>query len=133
MTGFVTLAIALSGVIVLGYVIVKYGPKSTWLQKFRNLATTADTTFYASAQALLIGKRGITQTMLRPAGIVLVDDRKVDAVTNGEFIAPGTAVSVIQMTGNRVVVQAINEETVTQHDEHTPEHGDSFGGRLPKN
>jgi membrane-bound serine protease (ClpP class) len=129
---FVTLAIALSGVIVLGYVIVKYGPKATWLQKFRNMATTADTTFYASAQALLIGKRGITQTMLRPAGIVLVDDRKIDAVTNGEFISPGTAVSVIQMTGNRVIVQALDEETVTQHDEHTPEHGDTFGGRLPK-
>ncbi len=130
---FVTLAIALSGVLVLGFLIVKYGPKAEWLQKFRLLATTADTTFYATEQSLLIGKHGITQTMLRPAGIVLVEDRKIDAVTNGEFIAPGTAVSVIQMTGNRVVVQAINEEAVTQHDTLTPEHGDSFGGRLPKN
>jgi membrane-bound serine protease (ClpP class) len=130
---FVTLAIALSGVIVLGYLIVKYGPKAEWLQKFRLLATTADTTFYATEQSLLIGRRGITQTMLRPAGIVLVEDRKIDAVTNGEFIAPGTAVSIIQMTGNRVVVQAIDEEVVTQHDEHTTPHGDSFGGRLPKN
>ncbi len=130
---FVTLAISLSGVIVLGFLIVKYGPKATWLQKFRLLATTADTTFYANEQSLLIGKRGITQTMLRPAGIVLIEDRKIDAVTGGEFIAPGTTVSVIQMRGSRAVVQAINEETVTQHDEHTPEHGDSFGGRLPRN
>src|ERR1019366_9168647 len=45
---FVTLAISLSGVIVLGYLIVKYGPKAVWLQKFRLLATTADTTFYAT-------------------------------------------------------------------------------------
>ena len=30
---FVTLAISLSGVIVLGYLIVKYGPKATWLQE----------------------------------------------------------------------------------------------------
>jgi membrane-bound serine protease (ClpP class) len=130
---FVTLAISLSGVIVLGFLIVKYGPKAEWLQKFRLLATTADTTFYATEQTLLIGKHGITQTMLRPAGIVLVEDRKIDAVTGGEFIAPGTTVSVIQMRGSRAVVQAINEEVVTQHDEHTPEHGDSFGGRLPRN
>jgi membrane-bound serine protease (ClpP class) len=127
---FVTLAIALSGVIVLGFLIVKYGPKSTWLQKFRNLATTADTGFYATEGALLIGKQGITQTMLRPAGIVLLDNRKIDAVTGGEFIAPGTTVSVIQMRGSRAVVQAVNEETVTQHDEQTPEHGDAFGGRI---
>ncbi len=127
---FVTLAIALSGVIVLGYLIVKYGPKSTWLQKFRNLATTADTGFYATEQGLLIGKSGIAQTMLRPAGIVLLENRKIDAVTNGEFISPGTPVSVIQMRGSRAVVQAAAGETVTQHDEHTPEHGDSFGGRI---
>ena len=130
---FVTLAISLSGVIVLGYLIVKYGPKATWLQKFRNLATTADTAFYATEGTLLLGKKGITQTMLRPAGIVLLDNRKIDAVTGGEFIAPGTTVSVIQMRGSRAVVQAIDEEIVTQHDEQTPEHGDSFGGRLPRN
>ena len=129
---FVTLAIALVGVIVLGYLIIKYGPKATWLQKFRNLSTTADTEFYATEQSLIIGKHGIAQTMLRPAGIVLLDNRKIDAVTNGEFISPGTAVTVTQMRGNRPVVQTVEEGTVTQHDEHSPEHGDSFGGRLPK-
>jgi membrane-bound ClpP family serine protease len=70
--------------------------------------------------------------MLRPAGIVLLDNRKIDAVTNGEFISPGTPVAVTQMRGSRAVVQAIEEEAVTQHDEHVPEHGDTFGGRLPK-
>jgi len=129
---FVTLAIALSGVIVLGYLIVKYGPKSVWLQKFRNLATTADTAFYAT-DALIIGKSGIAQTMLRPAGIVLIDDRKIDAVTNGEFISPGTTVSVVQMRGSRAVVQAAGEAAVMQTDAESPELGDTFGGRLPRN
>ncbi|HZK77146.1 MAG TPA: NfeD family protein [Candidatus Kapabacteria bacterium] len=131
---FVTLAFSLSGVIVLGYLIVKYGPKAVWLQKFRNLSTTADTAFYATEESQIIGKRGITQTMLRPAGIVLLEeDRKIDAVTNGEFISPGTPVTVTQMRGSRAVVQAVSEEAVLQHDERTPEHGDSFGGRLPRN
>ena len=130
---FLTLAVSLVGVIVLGYLIVKYAPKAAWLQKFRNLTTTADTSFYATAQAVLIGKHGIAQTMLRPAGIVLLEDRKIDAVTNGEFIAPGTAVTVTQMRGNRAVVTAVQEETVTQQDAHTPELGDAFGGRLPRN
>ncbi len=130
---FVTLAISLTGVIVLGYLVIKYGPEATWLQKFRNLSSTADTTFYKTEQASIIGKRGIAQSMLRPAGIVLLEDRKIDAVTHGEFISPGTPVTVMQMRGNRAVVQAVNEETVTQHDTQTPELGDSFGGRLPRN
>ncbi len=129
---FVTLAISLTGVIVLGYLIIKYGPKSTWLQKFRNNATTADTAFYATDSALIIGRQGITQTMLRPAGIVLLGDRKVDAVTNGEFLSPGTPVSVIRMSGSRAVVQAVDEDAVMQHDDQSPENGDSFGGRLPR-
>ncbi len=131
---FVTLAISLTGVIVLGYLIIKYGPETTWLQKFRNLSTTADTGFYKTEESHIIGKRGVTQTMLRPAGIVLLEeDRKIDAVTDGEFISPGTPVTVTRMRGSRAVVQAVNEETVIQHDIQTPEHGDSFGGRLPRN
>ncbi|HEY3876807.1 MAG TPA: ATP-dependent Clp protease proteolytic subunit [Candidatus Kapabacteria bacterium] len=142
---FVTLAISLSGVIVLGYLIIKYAPKSTWLQKFRNLSTTADTAFYGTEQSILIGKHGIAQTMLRPAGIVLMrmtegEDRPIDAVTNGEFIAPGTEVSVLQMRGNRPVVRAVAETVVRQQDEPSPEDrspvpesGDAFGGRLPRN
>ena len=130
---FVTLAIALSGVIVLGYLIVKYGPKAEWLQKFRLMATTADTTFFTAEQALVIGKRGIAQTMLRPAGIIMIEDRKIDAVTGGEFISPGTTVTVTRMSGNRAVVQAVDEIAVMQTDDQSPEKGDAFGGRLPRN
>ncbi|HWF44647.1 MAG TPA: NfeD family protein, partial [Candidatus Kapabacteria bacterium] len=130
---FVTLAISLVGVIVLGFLIVKYAPKATWLAKFRNESTTADTGFYAVEQAEIIGKRGVTQTMLRPAGIVLLEDRKIDAVTNGEFIEPGTAVTVLRVAGNRAIVRAIDEAAVMQTEERSPERGDAFGGRLPRN
>ena len=130
---FVTLAIAMVGVIVFGYLIIKYAPKATWLNKFRNNATTADTGFYATEEALVIGKQGVAQTMLRPGGLVLIGERKIDAVTNGEFISPGTPVSVIRMSGSRAVVQAVEDAVVTQHDEESPEMGDSFGGRLGRN
>jgi len=130
---FTTLAIALVGVIVLGYLIIKYGPKSTWLRRFRNEETTADTSFYATESAILIGKHGLAQTMLRPAGIVTIDNRKVDAVTNGEFISPGTSVTVLQMRGNRAVVRADEDRSVMQTNEAGRDSGDAFGGRLPKN
>jgi membrane-bound serine protease (ClpP class) len=124
---FVTLAIALVGVIVLGFVIVKYGPKATWLRKFRNEAFTADTGFYAE-KARIIGQRGTALTMLRPAGIVMLGDVKIDAVTSGAFIEPGTAVEVTMMRGNRAVVAATEEQVHEASPTH--DHGDAFGGRI---
>lgn len=124
---FVTLAIALSGMIVLGFLIIKYAPKATWLRKFRNEAVTADTGFYAE-KARIVGQRGTTLTMLRPAGIVMIGDTKIDAVTSGAFIEQGTAVEVTMLRGNRAVVEAIEEsthETAASHDS-----GDAFGGRI---
>ncbi|MBU0754791.1 MAG: hypothetical protein KJ645_06595 [Planctomycetes bacterium] len=53
----------------------------------------------------LIGKRGETLTSLHPTGIALIDDRRVDVVTRGEMIDKETAVQVIKVEGNRIVVE----------------------------
>jgi membrane-bound serine protease (ClpP class) len=54
-----------------------------------------------------LGKEGQTQTDLRPAGIVLIDGRKVDVVTAGESIEKGSRVRVSRVEGNRIVVRAV--------------------------
>ncbi len=53
----------------------------------------------------LVGKTGKTVTVLRPAGCVLVDGRRFDVVSNGEFIEPDTDVVVTEVEGNRIVVK----------------------------
>jgi membrane-bound ClpP family serine protease len=45
-------------------------------------------------------------TVLRPSGKAQFADHVVDVVTEGEFIAPQTAVTVIQTDGMRVVVKS---------------------------
>jgi membrane-bound serine protease (ClpP class) len=55
----------------------------------------------------LRGKEGRAHTDLRPAGIVIVDGRKIDVVTSGESIPRGSRVRVEQVEGNRIVVRAI--------------------------
>ncbi|WP_432776727.1 nodulation protein NfeD [Brevibacillus gelatini] len=52
----------------------------------------------------LAGKTGIALTPLRPAGVVKVEGKRVDAVSAGGFIDPGTAIVVVQVEGTRVVV-----------------------------
>jgi membrane-bound serine protease (ClpP class) len=60
---------------------------------------------FATALALAPGMQGIAVTVLRPSGKARFADHVVDVVTEGEFIAPQTPVTVIQTDGMRVVVK----------------------------
>ncbi len=55
----------------------------------------------------LLNCEGITETSLRPAGYALINDERVDVITNGEMLAEHTPVKVIEVEGNRVVVEKI--------------------------
>ncbi|HEX4696440.1 MAG TPA: NfeD family protein [Candidatus Udaeobacter sp.] len=61
---------------------------------------------FATALALTPGAEGTAVTVLRPSGKARFADHVVDVVTEGEFIAPQTPVTVIQMDGMRVVVKS---------------------------
>lgn len=52
------------------------------------------------------GMDGIALTTLRPSGKARIADQIVDVVTEGEYIAPETRVSVVTVDGMRVVVRA---------------------------
>ncbi len=56
------------------------------------------------------GDEGISLTTLRPSGKVRIRDRKVDAVTQGDFIGPGTPVRVVQVTAGHVIVETMVEK-----------------------
>ncbi|MCX6089071.1 MAG: hypothetical protein NTX88_01585 [Candidatus Atribacteria bacterium] len=53
----------------------------------------------------LVGKKGLTKTILRPSGIVEIEWKRYDVVTRGEFIEPGKIVVVDKVEGNRIIVQ----------------------------
>jgi membrane-bound serine protease (ClpP class) len=61
---------------------------------------------FATALTLTPGTQGTAVTVLRPSGKARFADHVVDVVTEGEFIAPQTAVTVIQTDGMRVVVKS---------------------------
>jgi len=61
---------------------------------------------FATALALAPGMQGTAVTVLRPSGKARFADHVVDVVTQGEFVAPQTLVTVIQTDGMRVVVKS---------------------------
>lgn len=57
----------------------------------------------------LVGAIGEVYSALRPAGAVTINNRRVSAVADGSFIDQGVPVRVIEVQGNRVVVERVHE------------------------
>jgi membrane-bound ClpP family serine protease len=53
----------------------------------------------------LVGLEGITTTVLRPAGTGDFQGRKLDVVTDGEYIPKGTPIRITKVEGFRIVVE----------------------------
>ena len=53
----------------------------------------------------ILGAEGDVISALRPAGSVLVNGKRVDAVSSGSFIDKGKNVKIIEVEGHRVVVE----------------------------
>ncbi len=53
----------------------------------------------------LVGRRGVAATMLRPSGAAEFGEERVEVETDGDFIAQGQPVMVIDVQMGRVVVE----------------------------
>ena len=61
-------------------------------------------------QVDLIGKKGRTVTMLRPAGIAEIDGIRLDVVSEGGFLPAGQMIQVAKVEGSRIIVQLAMDE-----------------------
>jgi len=59
----------------------------------------------ATTSASLLGRAGVAETALRPTGKAVVDGRRLDVVSEGDFVEQGAAIEVIEVAGPRIVVR----------------------------
>lgn len=57
-----------------------------------------------------IDKHGIAVTDLHPAGTAMIEGKRVDVVSRGEYIEKGSILVVLAATGNRIVVKQTEAE-----------------------
>ena len=57
--------------------------------------------------AIVTGMKGKALTALRPAGIVELGGRRINAETDGTFLSAGTAVEVTQVKGLGIIVHEV--------------------------
>jgi membrane-bound serine protease (ClpP class) len=98
-------------------VLSKYLPKTTLFSrlvlspKVGQGATEVNLTAPPEAGQIdiKVGQQGETTSRLRPAGKARFAQAVVDVVSEGAFIDKGTKVTIIEVTGNRVVVRAAEQ------------------------
>lgn len=87
---------------------IRLGYKRKLWHKFALNDRQDRATGYSSARQELqelLGKKGVVITKLRPSGAVDIDGHRIDVVSEGGYIMPGTKVVVVQVEGGRVVVR----------------------------
>lgn len=62
-------------------------------------------------RARYLGKQGQAVTPLRPTGIAEIDGERIEVVTEGEFIAAGSAIRVVAMDRRRYFVRLAEAHT----------------------
>ncbi|MEY2585845.1 MAG: hypothetical protein QOD80_1871 [Verrucomicrobiota bacterium] len=95
-------------------VLARYLPQTSLYRRFALMTTNPPGPSlagaprqFATAIDLTPGMPGTAQTMLRPSGKARFADHLVDVVTEGEFVAAETPITVVQKDGMRVVVKAL--------------------------
>lgn len=69
-------------------------------------ATTTEEGYVSNTNRIeLIGRIGEAVTPLRPAGVIVIDQERIDAVSEGSYIDKGKQVEVIKVEGSRIVVR----------------------------
>ena len=103
-TGYVFVAadaVLIPVLVVVGVRMIARGPAS--------LKTTLSQAEGVTSQPLelqhYLGKEGTTVTALHPAGIALIEGKRLDVVSSGEYIGKLVPVTVTAVTGNQIVVR----------------------------
>jgi membrane-bound serine protease (ClpP class) len=107
------LALAITAAMVAIMLLARYLPRTNLYRRFALMTSSptgpslaAAPREFATALALSAGMEGVSLSILRPSGKARFADHVVDVITQGEFIAPETPVTIVQTDGMRVVVKA---------------------------
>ena len=59
--------------------------------------------------SMLVGKRGTALTTLRPAGTILVDGKRLDVSSQGDYIEKSAPVIIVRVEGSKIFVEQTKE------------------------
>ncbi|HEV3194732.1 MAG TPA: NfeD family protein [Candidatus Cybelea sp.] len=105
--GIETIATAIVLTVIVFTLAVRAVPENAWAHRLALAAAQGPEYVTSADHTSLRGRSGTAASYLRPAGIASIDGRRVDVLTEGEFIAQGTPIRVVRVEGSRIFVEPI--------------------------
>ncbi len=108
----INLAFAMVVFLIVGALVFRYLPDTIlWRRLTLQTAMMADQGYVSvNDNSEWIGREAVARSTLRPGGIVEVDGKRLDAISDGEWIEKGTPVRVIGQDGAQVVVEEVRKK-----------------------
>ena len=108
-----TMAATMVLLVLLAFSLGRYLPASQSVNRLVLQPELASIGGYTAAESRdwLVGKTGVALTALRPSGTATIGDERVDVVSQGDFVNPGSPVRVVRVNGSRVEVQGVEQLT----------------------
>ena len=106
--GFVAaqaLAIAVVLSVVGFWFLARYFPNNAFMRRIAFTGVQGRDYVAAPDETSLVGHAGIATSYLRPAGVAAIDGRRIDVLTEGDFVAAGSPVTVTRVEGARIFVR----------------------------
>lgn len=91
------------------YAWFKYFPRTETGKRLLAATDAKEWRSFDPEYGQLLNKSGIAHTVLRPSGLAIIDGKKYDVVTQGEMLPARTPIIVVNIEGNRIVVEKKEE------------------------
>jgi len=85
-------------------------PESAFFRRIAFVGAQGPEYVASSDFRALKGRSGVATSYLRPAGVASIDGRRVDVLTEGDFVPAGSPIRVNRVEGARIFVSPIAEE-----------------------
>ena len=116
----ISMLIALSVSILASILLFKvFGKKIRLFQKIILKDSTNTESGYISSKSRteLLGKEGFSLTSLRPSGTAIINDERIDVITEGGYIERHKKIKVVKTEGVRVVVRELKDKGLLTKEE----------------
>ncbi|MFZ6033742.1 MAG: NfeD family protein [Melioribacter sp.] len=103
----IQLALTLLSTLVIMALMLKYLPKTSVVTKLVLDKKVEQKSGYGTLPSLkdLVGREGIAYTDLRPSGTALIDGKRVDVISEGDYIQRDSPIIVKAVEGLKVIVE----------------------------
>ena len=90
-----------------GYASIKFFPQTTVGRKMILAKMQTGASAPAEKEKDLLGREGVAQTVLRPAGMALIEGKRLDVEAESGMIESGSPIKIVAVQKNRLVVKKL--------------------------